>query len=225
MSTLEPKPVIKKPLNSRMLTIAAILLVVLALLFLATPLLRINGNLQGRGNFTGRTFNGQTLPNGGTGGTGGNGFQFQDGSGTGGTGNNGNGQTFPNGFQGQNGTGTTRQFGAGAGLLRVGFLNGVIGTIVYAMLLLVSIAAAAGMLFTKRWGKILGIIMGVVYLVLGLVGLVPTLLTLFFGLRNPLTIILGILHLVLSLAVIVFASIPAKQPAAPMMETPPLAAA
>ncbi len=69
MSTLEPKPVkATKALNPTMLTIAAILLIVLALLFLASPLLGLNRGARRAGNFQ-RQFtgqNGQNLPGGGT---------------------------------------------------------------------------------------------------------------------------------------------------------------
>ncbi len=231
MSEIEPQPIHKKALNAKMLYIAAAILVVLALLFLATPLLRLNRAFAGTGN---RTFNGQTF----NGGTGGNGFNFNGGTGgTGGTGGNGfnfnggtggTGGTGGNGFNFNGGTGSTtrRNFAGRNSLLRLGFLNGITGTIVYAGLLIISLIAAAGMFFTMRWGKIVGILMGIVYLILGLIGLVPTLLTLAFGVRNPLNLILGLVHIVLAIAVIVFASLPAKkEPIAPMIQSTPPAVA
>ena len=62
------------------------------------------------------------------------------------------------------------------------------GTIVYAIALLISLAAASGMFMAKRWGKILGIIMAVLYGLLALVSLLPILLISFMGIRNPLNL-------------------------------------
>ena len=79
------------------------------------------------------------------------------------------------------------------------------------------------MFSVKRWGKVLGIIMAVFYLLLSLLALLPTLLISFMGIRNPLNIILGIVHLLLAVAVIVLASIPAKKlvlPPTPHMPRP-----
>jgi hypothetical protein len=199
MSTLEAKPVIKKMLNPKLLVVAAILLVVLALLFLATPLLRTNSGFQGQ---AGRTYilrnNGQTLPGGE------NGFTNP--------GDLPGGQVYP----GQSGSiFPTRRLAGQGGLLGFGLLGGMGGTILYAIALLVSLAAAVGMFMVKRWGKILGIIMAVVYLLLSLLGLLPTLLMSFIGLRNPLTLILNIAELLLAVAVIVLASLPAKKSALP----------
>ena len=190
MSTPNPKPVkTKKLLNSKLLPIAALILVVLALLFMATPLLRSSRGFQGGGNFVPRG-NGQSFPQ--------NGFTIQG-----------------NGAQGQGGTNLpVRRFGVGAGLL-----GGFAGAIFYFVLLLVALAAAVGMFMVKRWGQVLGIIMAVLYLLLGLLSLLPLILTSFLGLRNPLSIILGIAHVLLAVAVIVLASIPAKK------VTPPVAAA
>ncbi len=208
MSTLEPKPVkTPKPLNSGMLTIAAILLIVLALLFLASPILGLNR--VGRGSNFNRQFNGQNgqafpgLP-----GTGSNGqpFTFQGGQGGNGTGTGGNGFRF------QGGTGTNgRTFGR-TGLLGLGLLRGTIGTIIYGGALLVSLVAVIGMLSLKRWGKILGIVMAVIYLLLSLFSFLPTLLFARFGaaFNNPLGLALNVLHVVLALGVIILASIPAR---------------
>jgi hypothetical protein len=107
-----------------------------------------------------------------------------------------------------------------------GLLGGIGGTIVYAVALLVSLAAAFGMFMVKRWGKVLGIIMAVFYLLLSLLGLLPILLISFMGIRNPLNSILGVVHLLLAVAVIVLASLPANKPAlaaAPVV--PPTASA
>jgi hypothetical protein len=188
-------------------------LLVLALLFMATPLLRSTSGFQGGGNFT-RPSNGQSLPAlpGGQ-----NGFPDQ------GTVPQGQGlpdqgdQNFP-----------ARQFaGQGGGLLGFGLLNGITGTIVYAILLLIALAAALGMFLTKRWGQVLGIIMAVVYLLLGLVSFLPMILLGFARALNGLSLGLSILHLVLALAVIVLAIIPAKKVLNPVMPvtsaTPPAA--
>jgi hypothetical protein len=63
MSTLVSKPVKIKKLNPKLLAIAAVLLLVLALLFLATPLLSTTSGFQPSGNFVLRN-NGQSLPGG-----------------------------------------------------------------------------------------------------------------------------------------------------------------
>jgi hypothetical protein len=213
MSTLVAKPVKVKLLNTKLLPIAAVLLLVLALLFMATPLLGVSG-VSDRTGFN-RQFTGQTLPGG------------QNGFPTPGTGSQGQGFTNPySGTQNQgNSTNPTRQFGApNGGLLGFGLLSGMTGTIVYAIALLVSLAAAMGMFLAKRWGQILGIVMAVVYLILALVSFVPMLLLGFLRGLNGLSLGLSILHLVLAIAVIVLASIPAKKllvPAAPA--TPPAA--
>lgn len=218
MSTLEATPVKTKTLNTKMLTIAAILLIVLALLFLATPLLRLNG-AGARGNFN-RTFtgqNGQGFPGTGNGRT----FTIP-----GGQGGQGGTNVFPgsgNGNQGQGGTTLpNRQFGSRNSLLRIGLFSGIAGTIVYGIALLLALAAAIGMLNAKMWGKVLGIIMAVVYLLLGLFSFLPALLlSRFIGSSNPLTLVLNILHIVLAIAVIVFASIPAKKVAEMVEPLPP----
>jgi hypothetical protein len=180
-------------LNSKTLTIAAVILLVLALLFVATPLLRVSGGFNRSGY--NRQANGQTPPGGVSGGTGNQGFT-------------------PN-FGNQNPgspTSPTRQFsGRGGGLLGFGFLSGISGTIVYAIALLVALAAAVGMFITRRWGQVLGIVMGVVYLLLSLVGFLPMILLGFARGLNPLSLGLTILHLVLAMAVIVLAVIPAKK--------------
>jgi len=216
MSTLVAKPVKVKLLNTKLLPIAAVLLLVLALLFMATPLLRVTGISTNRSGFT-RQLNGQTLPGG------------QNGFPTPGTGSQGQVFTGPNsGTQSQgNSTNPTRQFGGlSGGLLGFGLLSGMTGTIVYAIALLVSLAAAVGMFITRRWGQVLGIVMAVVYLILALVSFIPMLLMGFMGALNGLSLGLSILHLVLAIAVIVLALIPAKKmlvPATPA--TPPAASA
>ena len=195
MSTLDAKPSKKKALNSKLLPIAAILLIVLALLFMATPLLRTTRPFQGGGNFVVRS--GQTgqpnafpAPGGGT--------QTQTLPGQGGT-------NFP-----------TRRLAIG----------GAFGPILYFVMLIIALAAGLGMLFLKRWGQVLGIIMAVLYALLGLVSLLPLLFARVVGLRNPLSIILGLVHVLLAIAVIVLASIPARQPPAPAaVEAPPAATA
>jgi len=206
MSTLEAKPIKeKKELNPTMLTVAAILLIVLALLFLASPLIQLNGGFQRGTNFP-RQFTGQNGQGGG------------------------NGQPFFQGGQGGNGTqnpgGTNlpgRQFGTRTGLLRLGLLGGIGAIVIYGIALVASLAAVIGMLSVKRWGKVLGIVMGVIYLLLALVSFLPSLLfSRFGGSSNPLSLILNGLHLVLAIAVIVFASIPAKNAVAPATTvTPP----
>jgi hypothetical protein len=199
MSTLDPKPVKTNRLpNPKLLPIAALLLVVLALLFMATPLLRPAGAFRRSGNF-GNRGSGQSVPP--------NGFVFQGGGSQGqvvpGQGGGSQGQVSP-GQGGQNFTG--RRFSVFGGLL-----GGFIGPVIYFIALLVSLAAAIGMFMTKRWGQVLGIIMAVLYFLLGLLSLLPILLTSFTGLRNPLSLILGIVHLLLAVAVIVVASIPTKK--------------
>jgi hypothetical protein len=192
-------------LNSKTLTIAAIVLMVLALLFMATPILRVSG-VSGLSGLN-RQFNGQTLPRAGTG-TPSPGGQ-----------NDFSGQGFT--YQG-NSTTPARQFpGQTGGLLGFGLLSGTTGTIVYALALLVSLAAAVGMFITKRWGQILGIVMAVIYLILGLVSFLPMILMGFITALNGLSLALTMLHLVLAMAVIVLALIPAKKVAIPIVPATP----
>lgn len=208
MSTLVPKPVNIKMLNPKLLAIAAVLLLVLALLFLATPLLPTTSGFQPSGGIIVQN-NGQSLPGGD------NGFPDQG--------------SIPQGegLPGQSVTDfPSRRIGGPGGLMGFGLLGGIGGTIVYAVALLVSLAAAFGMFMVKRWGKVLGIIMAVFYLLLSLLGLLPILLISFMGIRNPLNSILGVVHLLLAVAVIVLASLPANKPAlaaAPVV--PPTASA
>jgi hypothetical protein len=208
MSTLDAKPNKVRMLNTKLLPIAAILLLVLALLFMATPLLRVSG-VAGRTGAN-QQFNGRNLPGG------------QNAFPTPGTGTQGQG------FPGQGNSTYPRQFGGGgSSLLRLSFLSGITGTIVYAIALLAALAAAVGMFIPKRWGQILGILMAVVYFVLALVNFLPTILLGFARAVNGLSLGLDILRLILAAAVIVLALIPARKvmtpavPAAPA--TPPAA--
>lgn len=235
MSTLVAKPVKIKLLNTKLLPIAAILLLVLALLFMATPLLR-GSTLLSNGNGFVRQFNGQTLPNDGTG-TDPGGQVIVPGDGTGTTSGgqvigpgDGSGpqiQVGP-GLGGQNLP--LRQFGGqGSRLVGLGLFGGMAGTIVYALALLVSLAAAIGMFLAKRWGQVLGIIMAVFYLLLAVVSFLPMLLMSFLRGLNGLNLGLSLLHLALAIAVIVLALIPAKKGTAPVVpvttDTPPEASA
>ena len=104
-----------------------------------------------------------------------------------------------------------RRFTVGAG--------GRSGIILYFVMLLVSLAAAVGMLFTKRWGQVLAIIMGGLFGLLGLVSLLPLLLIRFVGAPNLVSLVLGIVHVLLAVSVIVLASIPGK-PGLPSAPTP-----
>lgn len=183
MSTIDPKlgnP--KRMLNPKLLPIAALVLVVLALLFMATPLLRVTGSLQGNGNIV-----------------------IQ-----------GNGQSGPPNVAPGGGT-VQRFFGGGNGsqgqriTLGSGMLGGSAGAIFYFVLVLVSLPAAAGMYLTKRWGQVFGIIIAVIYGLLGLLSLIPILLISFQGIRSPLGLFLGFLHVSLAVAVIVLAAFPAKK--------------
>lgn len=204
MSMLDAKPVNQgKKLNPKLLPIAALLLVVLALLFLATPLIRISGGLPNGANIVTSGNNPATQQNNPSGQAGGNQF-FVGGSGA----------------QVQGGTSTpTRRFTLGTGIM-----GGRGGIFVYFIALLIALTAAVGMLFTKRWGQVLGIIMAAIYCLLGLVSLLPIILISAFGAGSPLSLVLGILRLLLALAVIVVASIPAKQASAPVVPVPPPAA-
>jgi hypothetical protein len=199
MNTPDGKPIKKRVLNSKLLPIAAVVLIVLALLFMATPLLRPARGFQRSGNFVPQG-NGQTAPQNGFPGQG-NRPQAVPGQG---------GSNFPN-----------RQFA----FTGIGFLGGITGAIVFFIALLVSLVAAVGMFLTKRWGQILGIIIAILYALAGLVSLLPILFIGSLGLRNPLSLILGIAHEVLAVAVIVLASIPAKKLITPAVaEEPPPAA-
>jgi hypothetical protein len=202
-------------LNSKTLTIAAVVLLVLALLFVATPLLRFSG-VTGRAGFN-RQSTGPFTPG------------VQNGIPNPGTSSQGQGFTSPNGgFQGQgNSTNPNRQFAGQSSLLRLSFLNGITGTIVYGIALLVSLAAAMGMFFTRRWGQVLGIIMAVIYLLLSLLSFVPLILLGFARALNGLSLGLTIAHIILAITVIVLAVIPAKkamtQPLPASQATPPVA--
>jgi hypothetical protein len=215
-------------LNSNTLMIAAVVLVVLALLVMATPLLGVSG-VSGRSSFN-RSSTGQFVPRTGTGTTSPGG---QNGIPTPGTGTQGQGFTgSTGGSQGLgNSTTTGRTFAnrPSSSLLRISFLNGMTGTIVYALALLVALAAALGMFLAKRWGQILGIVMAVVYLLLALLSFLPMILAGFLRGLNGLSLGLDILRLVLAIAVIVLALIPAKKvlvPATPATPaTPPAASA
>jgi hypothetical protein len=208
-------------LNSKTLMIGAGVLLLLALLFMATPLLRVTGiSGANRTGFANR-FNGLATPQAGQ-----NGFQG-----------------FGNGTQGQgNSTSptnptnpTARSFaGRNRSIFSFTFLNGTTGILIYGLALLVSLVAAVGMFLTKRWGQLLGIVMGALYLILAVIGLIPTIMLAFTFARgfNALSLGLSILHLVLAIAVIVLALIPAKKmlvpagPATPVSQaTPPAASA
>jgi len=104
-------------------------------------------------------------------------------------------------------------------------LEGMVGTIVYAIALLISLVAAAGMFIVKRWGKILGVIMAVFYGLLALVSLLPMLLISFTGINSLTALILGVLELLLAVAVIILASIPGRKgaPVPPAAPTVPAA--
>jgi len=126
-----------------------------------------------------------------------------------------NGQSAPqNGPSTQaNGTNLTpRRLTVGGGLM-----GGRGGIIITFVALLVALTAAVGMLYTKRWGQVLAIILAVLYGLLGLLVLLPLLLVRFTSAPNPVSLVLGIVHLLLAVAVIVLASIPGKPeiPASP----------
>jgi hypothetical protein len=199
MNTPIVKPIKKRVLNSKLLPIAAVVLIVLALLFMATPLLRQSRGFQRNGSFVLQN-NGQTTPQ--------NGFRVQSG------GSQGQGLPGQYGSNFQN-----RQFA-----VRGNFLGGITGAIVFFVALLVSLVAGLGMFFTKRWGQVLGIIMAVLYGLMGLVSLLPILFIRVIGVGIPMSLILGFAHMLLALAVIVLASIPAKQEAVPVTAEPPPAA-
>jgi len=194
MSTLDAKPNKVRILNPKLLPISAVILIVLALLFMATPLLGSTRGFQRRGNLN-FPVNGQSLPGGE------NGFPGQ--------GSVPQGKDFP----GQSGSNLPSQTfgGPGGGLPFFGQLGGMTGIIVYAVALLTSMAAAAGMLINKRWGQVLGIVMGVIYLGLALVSFLPMILLAFMQVSNGLNLSLGILRMVLAIAVIALAAIPAKK--------------
>jgi hypothetical protein len=211
-------------LNTKLLPIAALILMVLALLMLATPLLTPQTEFGMNGSGTNRPFAfqgtpapGLTFPSGDTGqSTTGQVFVFQGTPPAGITDGTNQIQGFPQ-------TTTGRQFQSGGvfSLLRLGFLNGRTGTIVYAIALLVSLIAAVGMFMTKLWGKILGIVMAVLYLILAIISLLPNILMQFASQAgNFSNIILTSVHVVLAIAMIVFAVIPPKKAVAPVVAPP-----
>jgi hypothetical protein len=215
-------------LNSKTLTIAGILLMVLALLYVATPLLRPVMGVSERQTVT----SGQGFPAGGPGG----GFQVI-------TPNDQGGAQVQGPVTGQSDQGVIIQGSGGdtqglpqrqftgarpGGLLgSVGFLNGSNAIIVYAVALLISLVAAVGMLTIKNWGRILGLIMGVIYSVMALLSFLPMLLIGFMmrrsGIRieGSLNIWLTLVHLALAIAVIVLAAISARKVAKSEVVVPP----
>ena len=184
MSIPNPKPVKKKMLNPKLLPIAALVLVILALLFMATPLLRATGNLPRAGTFV--IQNGQANPQNG----------------------------LP--AAGSRVSGTGRPFARLGG----GALNGATGAIIYFIALIIALVAAVGMFTVKRWGQVLGIILAVLYGLVGLLSLLPVLLLSALGIRNPLSLILGSFHILLAIAVIVLAAIPAVKVVSPAEAAP-----
>jgi hypothetical protein len=187
MSTFDAKLVKpKRMLNPRLLSLAALVLVVLSLLFMATPLLQVSAGLPGNGNIV-----------------------IQ-----------GNGPSSPQTLAPQKGA--VQSFSAGGNgtpgrrmILGSGLLGGSAGAIFYFVLVLVSLPAAVGMYLTKRWGQVFGIIMAVLYGLLGLLSLLPILLISFQGIANPMGLILGFVRVFLAVAAIVLAAIPAKKLSAP----------
>lgn len=206
-------------LNPKTLPIAGFLLMILALVVLAVPLLSqslginrsrpgMNGQFFGQGIVT----NGQGFP----GGIDGDGTTFQGTPFPGGTVPQGPLNAIPGGDE--TGIGTTtvgpmggRQFLGGQGfnfLNLTGFLNGLTGTIVFSIALLISLAAAVGMISLKTWGKVLGIIMAVLYLLLALLNLVPVvIMMLSFSFSNVWSIVMHSVQVLLAIAIIVLASI------------------
>lgn len=219
MSTPESKPGTKRILNRTLLPVAGAVLILLALLFMATPLLRQTRRFQGGGNL-GTQGNRPTFQQNGVPGQGsttpGPGF-FEQGNGTQVSPGQGGGQQFFNNQGRPNAT--NRQFIAG-----IGFLSGPNAPIIYFIALVVSLAAAVGMFLARRWGQVLGIVMAILYLLAGVVSLLPLLLFSAFALRNPFTLILGIVHVLLAVAVIVLALIPARKMKTPVVVEPPPAA-
>jgi hypothetical protein len=213
MSTLDAKPKKVNKLNAKLLPVAAVLLLVLALLFMATPLLR--GSTAFTRTGANQQFTGTFVPRTGLGSDSSGGQSFLPTPGIDSQGQGFAGQGFPS-----QGTGRTFANRPGGNLLRLSFLSGIIGTIIYASLLLVALAAALGMFLTKRWGQVLGIIMAVIYLLLGLVSFLPMLLARYLRGLNGLSLGLSIVHVVLAIAVIVLAIIPAKKVLA-VVSTPP----
>jgi hypothetical protein len=191
-------------LSSTTLMIAAVILLVLALLFVATPLMRVS-NMSSRTGVN-RQYNSQ-------------GFSSQ--------GNGTQGQNFPrlnSGTQGQgNATTPNQQFnGSSRRLIGFSFLGGMAAIAVYALALLASLAAAVGMFLTKRWGQILGIVMAGIYLLLSLMSFLPIILLGSTRAMAGLNVVLTILHLVLAIAVIVFAVIPTRKVTAPAAPNTPI---
>jgi amino acid transporter len=197
--------------NSTLLAIAGGILLVLALLSLATPLIRVS-NTANRAGLNGQ-LNRQNFPGGQN-----NGLPDQAFPGQGLPGNPGNlpGPSIPG--QGQ------RNFGQGgqtipfqgnvpraAILLRFGFLSGITGTIVFGIALIISIVAALGMFLAKRWGQVSGVIMAVVYLVLVALAILPRILFMFRIGTGFLSIGLDILRVLLAVAVIILALLPTRK--------------
>jgi hypothetical protein len=196
-----------KQINKTTLAIGAGVLLVLALLTLATPLMR-SANPVNQAGFN-RQFNGQNFPGDQ------NNLPSQSFPGQGFPGDQ-NGQAFPG--QGQRSLGQDGQnfrsqgnISGFATLLRFNFLSGITGTIVFGVALIISIVAALGMLLAKRWGQVSGIFMAVIYLVMAVLAILPTILFMFRIGTGFLTIVLDILRVLLAAAVIVLALLPARK--------------
>ncbi len=192
-------------------TIAAILLVVLAL-FVAGLGLAGQFGLLGRGfgnrafaagQFRNRNF---AVPNGGT----------NNGGSVGTLPNGGNG-TFPNGGNGtfpndQNGTGTTNTFPrtfargtGGTGLARIFRLLGPVIVGLDVFLLILAGVAAFGIFRGKRWGQILAIVLAVLLILLA----IPGMLRIF----SAVVLIENLVRILLAVAVIVLLVLPASRKA------------
>ena len=139
----------------------------LALLFMATPLLRQSRGFQRNGDLA-FPRNGQSAPQNGFSPRG-NGSQSLPGQ---------DGSNFPN-----------RQLHPRSAAVSWEALP---VRLCSSSALLVSLVAAMGMFFTRRWGQVLGIIMAVIYFLIGLISLLPILLIGAIGIRNPSSLILGI---------------------------------
>jgi len=174
-------------------TIAAILLIVLALLVAGLGIASQYG-LLGRGGFGNRTFVPGQFRN--------RGFNPQNG----GTTNNGPIGTLPN-DQGSQGTtpNFTRTFSGGTGLTRLFRLIRPITIGLDIVLLVLSGIAAFGIFKGKRWGVILAIVLAVIIILLA----IPSLLRIF----SALVLIENLVRILLAVTVIVLLLLPISRKA------------
>jgi hypothetical protein len=191
----------KRPI---VLTIAAILVLVMILLSAVWPMVggdRWLGMGTASARFSGGFTNGN-FPSG----------RFQQGTPSGNF-PQGTPSGQPNGNQNgfvQNGNGTNQSFQTGTGFrgTRGGMMGGrVLQYVLYAVELLLGLAAIVGLWLSKKWGVVLAIITSAVILVATIPGM--------FRFFTTFTLIESLLKIVLAIGIIVLVAIPKPKPVQP----------